>query len=395
VALSVGIAFRPLDVTRESLRLELRCGSDVTPVNFRLLDAEQQDASLAWSPEAQFAAGIIPAMRSGFPLRIDGLLDAKFHGNIAAVQTLLGCWNGDLRAVEVQGTSGKPRWDPAPARQALFFSGGVDSTFSLLRHPDAITDLVYVHGFDVPLAETGLRRAVSGYLRRVAGMFGLNLIEIETDLRSLLDRHCSWRRAGHGVAIAAVAHLLQERFSRVFISSTYSYDILVPCGTHPLLDPLWSTASLEFVHDGADTSRAGKVVRVARNADARRLLRVCWKAPRADRVNCCRCEKCLRTMVALQAVGELHAEEAFPLPLERSAVRRLRLTPAICNLWCENRDLLLQNGRDPELLATVERLIEPNPFRRWKQQIKAWNRQRRLRRRQCRKQEISIIHDKH
>ena len=51
---------------------------------------------------------------------------------------------------------------------------------------------------------------------------------------------------------------------------------------------------------------------IAEHPLVQRHLRVCWKNY-GRRDNCCRCEKCLRTMLMLDALGKLGPFEAFPL----------------------------------------------------------------------------------
>ena len=48
--------------------------------------------------------------------------------------------------------------------------------------------------------------------------------------------------------------------------------------------------------------------------------------------NCCKCEKCIRTMIALELVGALPRYKTFPLPLTRSKVRKWELSKKH-NFW--------------------------------------------------------------
>jgi len=376
---------RPAALAGSDVRAEVVLDGDVVPFGFRLIGAGSRATRLAWTAEAQAAIGLIPAMRSGRPLRVAGELDAGFRDNLDFMQTMLRCWNKDWRSIEIR--SDRLIGHPAGhgARKALFFTGGVDSFFSLLRHAPTLTDLVFVHGYDVPLHDTALRAALSAYLRDIAAAFSLNLIEIETDVRNLLDRHASWLYA-HGPAIGVVGHLLSGCISEFVIASTYSYANLLPCGTHPLMDPRWSTPRTRFVHDAAECSRTEKLVVIAAHAVARRNLRVCYTDPRPGFLNCCRCEKCVRTMVALRALDALHPDEAFGQPLDMRCVRAGMLDEVIRGLWVENRDLLRQTGADPWLLADVEALLEPHPLRRLRARFRVLNRHRIKRRRSRRQQ---------
>jgi hypothetical protein len=50
-------------------------------------------------------------------------------------------------------------------------------------------------------------------------------------------------------------------------------------------------------------------------------LRVCAPTPEGALANCGRCEKCVRTMVALDMLGALPLHTSFPSRLERRTVR--------------------------------------------------------------------------
>jgi hypothetical protein len=383
IVLTLNCVIRPIASGGQQLRAEVDLPDGGEPVYFKLLSAGSAPVELSWSPEAQVAMGLIPALCSGVTLQVDGELDPVFHENLSVVQDLFACWLSSAAKVDVGPVRAAQTGRPDSSRRALFFSGGVDSMFSLLRHRDKITDLIYVHGYDVALGDADLRQSVSAYMGEVARVFGVNLIEIETNLRGLLDQHALWLY-GHGPALASVGHLFNDQFSHFYISSTYDYRKLLPCGTHPMLDPRWSSTSVKFLHDGAEVSRVAKVMAIAESSDARRLLRVCWVAPHAEMLNCCRCEKCIRTMVALKALNRLQENEAFKMPFAASQVRTVELNDVIRDLWQENYDLLTRTGNDPGLRGEVARLLQPSALLRIVDKLRAINR-RRLARRKARR----------
>jgi hypothetical protein len=99
-------------------------------------------------------------------------------------------------------------------------------------------------------------------------------------------------------------------------------------GTHPDLDPLYSSAALAVTHDGADERRIDKVARVARWDAALDALRVCYDLgalASTDRLNCGRCHKCVLTMLELVAAGALADCPGFAAddvrPYETNALR--------------------------------------------------------------------------
>ncbi len=250
---------------------------------------------------------------------------------------------------------GVAAWDDHSRRQArsgCFFFGGVDSFSSVLKHCHEISSLVFVHGFDIALAETEPRAKASSALRRAAAGLGNELIEVPTNLLAFSDTLVEWGVRYHGAALASVARLLAARLRKSHVPSSRSYGTLEPLGSHPLLDPLWSTEWIELVHDGCEAKRLDKVALVSQSDIAMRTLRVCWERPGGE-YNGGRCEKCLRTRVSLELAGALSSCTTFDRPLELGRVTRVRDPDAVffeknlrCYLELGHRSALARALRD-------------------------------------------------
>jgi hypothetical protein len=90
-----------------------------------------------------------------------------------------------------------------------------------------------------------------------------------------------------------------------------------------LLDSNYTSGNLTFRHDGIVHSRLAKTRLVADWPIALDRLRVCNKvaAYRHGALNCGRCEKCIRTQLALLCLGVLDRTRAFQIvDLSESAV---------------------------------------------------------------------------
>jgi hypothetical protein len=235
----------------------------------------------------------------------------------------------------------------------VLFSGGVDSFYTVLRRRREIDALVFVHGLDVRLDDP-LRESVVDGVRAAASELGLGLVEVATDVRRVTDRYVAWEDS-HGAALAAVAHLLSDRFHTAVVPATSTYDALYPLGSHPLVDPLWSSERVRLVHDGCEADRVQKTAHIATSPVARRWLRVC---PRygGEPYNCGRCEKCVRTMVAARLAGVPDAFESLP-PM-RGAERLLEVSRVRIKgrgtTWERYRQLAHRTVRDPALRAALD-----------------------------------------
>jgi hypothetical protein len=281
------------------------------------------------SPEVSATITLLPAMKSKVPhVLLNSKMDSLFEKNQHTVQDIYSLWYEDFSRVQFISDSicedlvSIAKTEKHPKRVGMFFSGGVDSFYSFLKHQSEVTDLIFVHGYDIALSDKKLREQTSAQLKKVEKENNVNLIEVETNLRDYLDSYVDWGKLGHGPALMVIGHLLSYVISKIYIPSSYHYGNLFPWGTHPLLDPYWGSSKLQFVHDGCEAKRVDKVALIATNDLALQSLRVCWKNPNSA-YNCCECEKCIRTMINLEVYDVLVKSTAFPAKLTIDKIKKM------------------------------------------------------------------------
>lgn len=329
------------------------CAADVAlsgqaPVRLRI----EASVPLATDAAPWLAAELPVAMMLGEPLVIDRPVDLAALSNSDAAQKILTGWFPALSQVTVDAERGESG-EPAPG-VGCFFSGGVDSFYSVLQHRDRITHLIFVLGFDISDAEAERGGAATDAARDAAASLGLPLIEVRTNLRSVADRAgLHWGTQYHGAAMAAVGLALADHVGEVIIPGSYQERDLHPWGTHPDLDPHWSSSRVRFVHDAVDVSRAGKVAYLADHPVAMDHLRVCWDK-RSSAMNCGQCEKCLRTMINLRAAGALGRCRTLPSRLRLRDVARADMDPGSDLFAAEN--LAALRG-DPALSLAIRAAV--------------------------------------
>lgn len=213
-------------------------------------------------------------------------------------------------------------------RTAGFFSGGVDSWFTVLRHlpellPGAIgnlDELITVHGFDIPIESVASFEQLRETLANAAKKVGKEMVVVKTNLRRPGSLWASaWGWLTNGAGLATVALLLEGKFGQVIIGSSYPYGNLGPWGSHPMVDPLFSTKHLSIKHDGASFDRVEKTRLVASFEYALTSLHVCWKGQ--AQTNCGVCSKCVRTLATLELLQQNAPDNLF---LEKFDPVRLR-----------------------------------------------------------------------
>ena len=343
------------------------------------------DAKLAPSPEAFASALLMAAATRGEPLEVEAPVDRLWLERVPAiVRQAQEWWQLPGTRVIAADVIDTPRLKPGTTAQC--FTGGVDSFYALITAKTPPGILVYAHGYDVDLTNQIRVDAFLPGLREVAASFGARAVLIATNLQEHSASQCVDIRRSHGGALAALGHVLVEEVERLVIPSSYPYHDPKPWGSHWDVDPLWSSQRLAVEHADATFRRDGKVRAIADHPMVRRHLRVCF-SPKTETGNCSRCEKCIRTMIALAMCGRLDDCETFDRTV--TIVQRVNAMSTVRPHLVSIYEELLRGIDDPQLSAAVQRLIADSRgrptwlyqrMRRWRRKAGAsrltrlWNR---------------------
>ena len=283
-------------------------------------------ADISCNPHAFLVGCLIPAMYFGEKrIVLDAAICPGLKEGLETVMSLIMEWSGGhLHPFSIEAkTSSSVQYGEKKRQAGLFLSGGIDSLAALRAnkltypemHPGAIKDCLFVHGFDIGgVVQRGMKYHVferaKTAMSRVVKDANVNLIPIYTNIRHLCDERELWLEKFFGAVLASVAHAFASRVELVYIASSYDIPNLVPCGSHPMLDPEYSSFDMRIRHRDLPLSRLDKLRIVAGWDVALNNIRVCL-ANVQDRMNCGKCEKCVRTMLGLLAIGALDKTESF------------------------------------------------------------------------------------
>ncbi|HET6325676.1 MAG TPA: hypothetical protein VFG04_13435 [Planctomycetaceae bacterium] len=331
-------------------------GQTQTPVWFKV-----RNADAAPSGNAALAIALVPAMRTARSLVLADSLSPKLFRSQEVIQRRFQDWDNRFNVVRITAPLGAPHQASA-GRTGLFFSAGVDSFFSLLRHREEITHLIVLRGFNIKQKQVVDDLALPS-IRVVAAQMNKTLVEVSTNIREFSDRIVDWGLDYHGAALAAVALLLAPTLNKVYVASTHSETDTFRWGSHQFLDPLYSTETLSLIHDGANATRVEKVAAIAENRLVQQTLRVCNK-PGAS--NCGRCEKCLRTMINLRVAGALEKVVTFDRNLRFNEVRLMRVRDENkASFVSENLTALRAKGVDDDLALALNEALSRRYDKGW------------------------------
>lgn len=315
--------------------------------------------STAWVPPATLVG-----LRSGREVVIYGdVSEVAVHNSREAVSLLRNWYPSRTYETSVHAPMAKAPLEPGARGVAAFFSGGVDSYYTTLKHLDEITHLIFIHGFDIDLFNEDLAERTLVAMRKSAAELGKQLIEVRTDVRVWLDRNdVDWGPEGFGPLLAHVGLALSDVVGKVYIPASHTEDDLSPLASHPHLDPLWSSDQVTFVHDGMEASRATKIRAFVESDAAMRHLRVCWWNGSND-YNCGECEKCVRTMLNLYIAGGLERCATLPDRISTDVIDRLHFNEQAKGFAAENlADLRAGDVENPELEAALQRVLDRSEF---------------------------------
>lgn len=320
--------------------------------------ATTANVSLAPDSTPWLAPATVVGMRCARDVAVYGPVDGGALGGSEQARSVLHEWFPEqLRDVHVSAPMVSA--NVAADGVGAFFSGGVDSFYTTVKHLDEITHLIFIHGFDIDLTNESLAEQTRIALRKSAADLGKPLIEVRTDLRGWMDRHgLQWGYQSHGALLAHVGHALSTVVGKIYVPSSFTVADLHPWGTHPDLDRHWSGDGVRFVHDGTEATRPEKIRLFVDNDAAMRNLRVCWWNGGND-YNCGECEKCIRTMLNLYLAGGLERCATLPHELSPAAIERLHFPPSARSFLAENLDdLRASDIENPELEAALQRVLD-------------------------------------
>ncbi len=270
---------------------------------------ESKDVSLAPSVEGIASMFLVAALDLGATLRLQERVDPLWHRNAGELESIFRRWLAVPQKPALDCREISEKENVCQSGAVLFFTGGVDSFYSLLKGP-VVEGILYVHGFDIALDDRTRMAQFEPHFQQIAKETGHRAVVIRTNLR----QHPKFRKANwemtHGGALAGVGHLIQTSFGRGVISSSDTGVFNVPWGSHQETDKLYSSGSFSVEHFGECVYRMDKLQAIAKEPLVRRHLHVCWENNSGE-MNCCQCEKCLRAMVSLAGLGELEKYPVF------------------------------------------------------------------------------------
>ena len=178
--------------TERTVRLVGEVESDRHAQPFELyfeFPVEYQDF-VRTSADVFAAAMLVPAMFQHEDLRIEPPISPRLLFNLPRLRDVFHAWHPQLRPSEIHALAEPPEQRQPSRRAATFFSGGVDSFYTLLKHlrtrplPAPLTHVVFMRGIEKPLDFGRGIEDSQKEVEAIAAAAGVRCIAGETNIRS-------------------------------------------------------------------------------------------------------------------------------------------------------------------------------------------------------------------
>ena len=315
--------------------------------------------------DAFFAGLVVSCMALDENLTIEAPLSAEL---VAAardnIMPVLGRWYPRLKNVEIRFDEEPGPQTPETNRTISTFSGGLDSWYTAFKNRDRLDALLTIRGMECSPDNEARWRVIEAHVQRCAHQLGTPLLAVATNLRQIGLKRTRERLAQRGTPftfmerdcyfgafLVAAGLSLRPNFDRLVVAAGGSWEQVVPHGSHPLMEPKWSTSSMSVELDGLEADRIDKMERLGElYPEALRQLRVCTPQT-GNELNCGHCMKCLRTMAELRSAELQELATSFPVPLDLELIRRALFTRNL--FWRQIVDRAAASG-DTELRNAID-----------------------------------------
>jgi hypothetical protein len=345
----------------------------VRPTYRLYFQTSEEYADIFWAdPNAFLMACYLPAYHLGEKrIRVEGAICPLLHQHLKGAMMLVKSWYPDDFNIQplIEPAEGFKALMPFGSRSLSLLSGGIDS-LSILRanhlllpadHPDFIKGTLSVSHYGKK-AET-----LDEYTEHIKGRMEIALpLAKDANLLPIFVLTNVWRFnpsgyfydfKAHGAQLSAAASFFSKGFNKGFIASSFDAAYLHKYwGSHPLLDSYYSSNHFKMEHTGTEMNRLEKTEIVANWPAALQHVRVCQKEHSGE-LNCGTCEKCIRTMTHLEALGMLRNCKSFPennIDAERiNYLEKYKMLFDVEQIYLYKLSLplLTQNGREDLVTA--------------------------------------------
>jgi len=191
-------------------------------------------------------------------------------------------------------------------RVGLFFSGGLDSTFSAETLEDLDT-LISVWGFDIPVTNSPHWKLTLDIIKSYAKELNKELVVVKTNIRELSNGLVEWGGDYHGTALAGVSIALTKHLKKNYLAASRQRSEPDWGHSAELADAY--TTPKHLIEQTEGIERIAKAHGIA-NIPRTTYVRVCYRNVKGL-ANCGTCKKCVRTRLEFDLINAKYRPQAL------------------------------------------------------------------------------------
>lgn len=290
-----------LEIQRSGSKISLSSGDFVITM---LLDADAHETSTS----DDFAVWLmLPfAMRRGHDLNVKGTISPSIIENAHRLSEYWSFWRPDLFSpVRVSAANFmEAEMAPSTAPSIMCYSGGMDSTYALVRHVKETGQkpvLLTVNGLDYRMTDPERFSRLMQKTAPVREAFGIETINVQTDARVALQKIGIPSDISFGFNLFSCMFLFQHKYSSGLIAAdnpTHYEWARMPYGSNSISNPLFRNQSFRVDTLGLDAARSEKAGYLVQFPEVCNSLTFC-KNYSVRPENCGLCQECWRAKAIL------------------------------------------------------------------------------------------------
>ncbi len=352
----------------------------ITHQFFFKVRAEHYDAQMEQHANHHLLAMLMPAMRYGGKLRIEGIVDPHLLGNLDQFMNYWTRWSPErLKMINIEAAECHDAPHAMTPSIISNFSGDVDSLYSFLKAESdlglQLSSLLFQECFDIDPRRQVIFQMILDQYRKWLQARGQNvvLIPLETNARETARKfQLNWLSMARGIYLAAGMHLFSHHHTMGCIPSSDTPTTLkYPCGSTPVTDPLLSTSALGINYHGLLYSKFAKIQEIVKDEDCCHILRVCHEND-VEVANCGRCRNCLSSLVMMHAAREDSWRSSFPnvtsFEQAMKLLQAIKLDSRMLEHFDDVRDFAIRH-RDASTARQFDELVQKNHRKNQSQKI--------------------------
>lgn len=242
-------------------------------------------------------------------------------------------FTGKLHVKNVQKNNNKTDGKPV-----VLFSGGVDAVSTLISHIEEAPVLINVWGADILLDDYSDHQVIERDLMNFTKQLNLDFFFIKSSLRWCFNeeelhkeympilKDTWWHGIQHSIGLLSLLapydYIKNVSINYIASSFTEKEVGIIRCVNYPFIDNKVRMMNTICIHDGFEYKRIDKIrniVDFCNQSNKFIKLKVCFNPVNGE--NCCKCEKCKRTIAAILAVNGNPVQLGFHVDLKTEPMK--------------------------------------------------------------------------